>query len=148
MIFPWQKWKRLAYTDDLTGLWNRRYLFSSEWENKRYKYLYFVDANDLGEVNKQEGFLAGDRVLRDIADKLREYAFNSVICRIGGDEFVILSDISVLDELPRVINATVVMKSMSGVKPLALIIQEASLECVRKKNEASQHGNIFEAANV
>lgn len=137
MIFPWQKWKKLAYTDDLTGVWNRRYLFSSEYKSN-FKYLYFVDINDLGEVNDREGFLAGDRVIKEIARELSircssPFAENGIICRVGGDEFVILSNDSFLVEyLENLVNVTIVMREIRTLG-IGLLIQNASLECSKKK---------------
>lgn len=137
MIFPWEKWKKLAYTDDLTGVWNRRYLFSSEYKSN-FKYLYFVDINDLGEVNDREGFLGGDRVIKEIARELSircgaRAPENAIVCRVGGDEFVILSNDSFLDEyLERLVNATIVKREIH-TSPIGLLIQSASLECSKKK---------------
>ena len=51
--------------------------------------LAFVDVNNLKAVNDTEGHIAGDALLRDVAEtfraKLRPY---DVIVRFGGDEFV------------------------------------------------------------
>jgi diguanylate cyclase (GGDEF)-like protein len=134
MIFPWQKWKKLAYTDDLTGVWNRRYLFSREWEKKKFRYLYFIDINNLGEINRREGFLAGDRVIKETAKELQYHAEKSIVCRVGGDEFVILSNDSFLvDYLSRLVNATIVRKEINVREGIGSLIQSASLECSDKK---------------
>ena len=51
--------------------------------------LAFVDVDDLKGTNDRAGHLAGDRLLRQIADVLREYTRpQDVIVRYGGDEFV------------------------------------------------------------
>ena len=53
--------------------------------------ILFYDVNDFGTFNKQYGHVVGDRVLRDIADVMREQRRPETdsLCRYGGDEFCI-----------------------------------------------------------
>ncbi len=86
-----------AYTDSLTGLWNRRYI-----ERAFEKYvvvqrnvgaLIIVDLDHMKYVNDTHGHLEGDRALKILADLLRKVFNKSVgatVCRFGGDEFVVL----------------------------------------------------------
>ena len=88
----------LAATDELTGLWNRRYFFNiGEKECKRalrYKAklsILMIDIDHFKEINDTFGHAAGDTVLKGVADifihGLRDVDFAA---RIGGEEFVIL----------------------------------------------------------
>jgi len=98
-----QKMERLSYEDGLTGAWNRRYLevqfrrvmrrMLERTTNKVYFGL--LDVDDFKQINDSHGHLAGDEVLRKIADTFqRVLGESSYVFRIGGDEFVILFECS------------------------------------------------------
>jgi diguanylate cyclase (GGDEF)-like protein len=89
---------RLAHTDTLTGLHNRRYL-EQELERhielyKRYKHpfaLLMLDLDSLKLVNDTFGHAAGDDALTHLASVMRANIRDTDIpCRFGGDEFIIL----------------------------------------------------------
>jgi diguanylate cyclase (GGDEF)-like protein len=89
---------RLAHTDTLTGLHNRRYL-EQELERhvelyKRYKHPFAVlmlDLDSLKLVNDTFGHVAGDEALRHLAAVMRANIRDTDIpARYGGDEFIIL----------------------------------------------------------
>ena len=94
--------RRMAYTDALTGLSNR--LAFREAIDQRLLHLrgaarqlalLFADIDDFKRVNDTLGHDAGDEVLVQFSNRIRE-AMTSVDCdeallaRFGGDEFVIL----------------------------------------------------------
>ncbi len=87
-----------AYHDPLTGLGNRALFRSRLTEaverlpaRRNTVVLYFVDLDDFKEVNDTHGHLAGDRVLRAVADRLRSCVRDSdTVVRLGGDEFGLL----------------------------------------------------------
>lgn len=87
-----------ALVDDLTGLYNRRYLrqlFESEWnellEREGRVALLLIDLDLFKEINDSYGHLAGDAVLRAVAQRLREsFREGDRVVRFGGDEFVIV----------------------------------------------------------
>lgn len=90
--------QKLAITDALTGLYNRRGLLElGEREIERsFRFNHpltaiMLDVDRLKDVNDSYGHFAGDQVLRSIADccekQLRKV---DIIGRYGGDEFVIL----------------------------------------------------------
>jgi two-component system, cell cycle response regulator len=90
--------RKLAETDALTGLFNQRYfqetLRREVMRAHRYQRkltLIVFDLDDFKSINDQVGHLAGDRVLAQAADRLREAVRSvDVACRIGGDEFAVL----------------------------------------------------------
>jgi diguanylate cyclase (GGDEF)-like protein len=93
-----QETQRLASTDPLTGLANRRALtelLDRELHNaERYgaplAFLIF-DLDGLKEINDGQGHAAGDQALRDFADVIRANARRGdIAARIGGDEFVLV----------------------------------------------------------
>ena len=88
----------LLHRDDLTDLYNYRYLDSClDSEIKRVQRfqtnfsLLFIDLDSFKPINDSYGHLAGSQVLKQIADVLRmELRDVDSIFRYGGDEFVIL----------------------------------------------------------
>lgn len=85
-------------TDELTGLANRRaFLARLQEETSRSQRtrspltLLFVDCDDFKHINDSQGHLAGDAVLRGVAESLsqgvRQY---DTVARFAGDEFIIL----------------------------------------------------------
>ncbi|MDH5768783.1 MAG: sensor domain-containing diguanylate cyclase, partial [Nitrospirota bacterium] len=90
--------RELSITDALTGLFNRRYfeerffeeLQRSERHNLSFS-LAMMDIDDFKLFNDTEGHLAGDEVLKNIAniakDSLRVI---DVIARFGGEEFAVI----------------------------------------------------------
>lgn len=91
-------WRHLAYHDTLTGIPNRL-LFEHRMEtilSTAHRYgdivaLLTVDLDNFKEINDYYGHVAGDEVLRVIAQRLRKHVdFEDLIARLGGDEFVIV----------------------------------------------------------
>ena len=93
-----QELAHAAAVDPLTGLFNRRYFETRIAEEiqraRRYGLdlaLLIVDADDFKALNDRLGHLAGDRVLKVMADVLRRSVRAFDVCtRFGGEEFAIL----------------------------------------------------------
>lgn len=91
--------ERMAYTDALTGVFNRRKIdeeFDSLQRVQTVYGIYAFDLNNLKVINDSLGHEKGDLLLIGFAKILKE-AFQDVgvVCRIGGDEFsVIISDVT------------------------------------------------------
>jgi diguanylate cyclase (GGDEF)-like protein len=90
--------RELIYTDDLTGLYNHRYLnIALEQEIRRSERyglefsLAFIDLDLFKGINDEHGHLVGSGVLRQIGDVLRECVRDAdTLFRYGGDEFTAL----------------------------------------------------------
>jgi diguanylate cyclase (GGDEF)-like protein len=124
-LAPWADWlarwlaldrsyrehRLMAFQDDLTGAWNRRFFYKFLTETlerarelRRQITVMVFDIDNFKQYNDQFGHEAGDVVLIETVKLL-----NSVIrkgdrvCRIGGDEFaVIFADL----EAPREVGST------------------------------------------
>lgn len=88
----------LAKRDDLSGLYNDRWLHLKVMEmieqadaSGRECSLVFFDLDRLKAVNDSHGHLAGSRVLREVGYLLRRVVQEegALLCRYGGDEFVV-----------------------------------------------------------
>ncbi len=92
-----KKLKSLAITDDLTGLTNRRYIFTTiesvlanKFSKQKYHSLMLIDVDNLKPINDEFGHQIGDRVLKKVADVGRQILRDSdVFARIGGDEYML-----------------------------------------------------------
>jgi diguanylate cyclase (GGDEF)-like protein len=90
--------RQLADLDSLTGLHNRRYFHETLAREvdraQRYQRrlsLVIVDVDSFKEINDRIGHLAGDAVLAEIADRIRQVVRSADIpCRVGGDEFAVI----------------------------------------------------------
>ncbi len=89
---------KLAHTDPLTGLSNRRHLFEqleSEFARaQRYRRpfcLLYIDMDGFKAINDQFGHLFGDEILRGSARAMQAVLrATDLLARIGGDEFAVL----------------------------------------------------------
>ena len=86
--------KILSSKDMLTGVMNRNemnnYVDELCTESGESAGVIFADLNGLKRVNDTDGHPAGDKLLKDAANALREVFDESQIFRAGGDEFSII----------------------------------------------------------
>lgn len=93
-----EHWKQLAWTDDLTGLSNRRHfekvfddlLARAAAQRSRVTLLLF-DIDGFKQYNDRFGHEVGDGVLRELAELLRQCSRKGdQLARYGGDEFAVV----------------------------------------------------------
>ena len=91
-----KKLKKLSDTDPLTGLLNRngfdeqidRY---TQMHPQQYCVCVALDIDEFKFINDLYGHSCGDRVLRQLADSMREnFSENAILGRSGGDEFCMI----------------------------------------------------------
>jgi two-component system cell cycle response regulator len=88
----------LAVTDELTGLYNRRYfdrhlsvMLDRAREQQRDMAVMLIDLDYFKSVNDTHGHDVGDVVLKEFAGRLRRNVRGvDLACRFGGEEFVVL----------------------------------------------------------
>lgn len=93
------KLRTLSFTDELTGLHNRRGFFALAEQQlklavreKKRRFLLSADLDNLKTINDTMGHKEGDLVLLESAIILKKsFRDSDIIARIGGDEFVILA---------------------------------------------------------
>ena len=96
----WYKQQRvqeeLTYHDDVTGLYNRRYLLrelSRELDRaRRYGLelsILMIDVDNFKNINDEYGHLAGDGILKGVSSILaKDMRLGDIVGRYGGDEFL------------------------------------------------------------
>ncbi len=90
--------QQLTVIDDLTGLYNRRFMRETlDREVKRSRRYHmqfsvvFLDLDDFKQINDQHGHAVGDTVLKDVAGAIRKFLRSEdVASRFGGEEFLVL----------------------------------------------------------
>lgn len=90
--------EKLSIEDPLTKLHNRRHfnakLREESSRSQRYSHplgMLLIDIDDFKFINDSAGHVVGDRVLRQAAKLITaELRAQDVVCRYGGDEFVVL----------------------------------------------------------
>jgi two-component system cell cycle response regulator len=88
----------LAVTDELTGLYNRRYfdrhlslMLEKARDQDRDMAVMLIDMDFFKAVNDNHGHDVGDAVLKEFAQRLRRNIRGvDLACRFGGEEFVVL----------------------------------------------------------
>lgn len=98
--------KGLTFTDDLTGLYNQRYLevildreLSLAKRNDVKFSILFLDMDHFKNVNDTHGHLIGSRLLYEVGQEIKRTLRESDVCfRYGGDEFVIILAHTGLDD--------------------------------------------------
>lgn len=93
-----QRMAGLAYIDELTGVFNRRYVLK-ELQREIMSFdpqqdelsLCIIDLDHFKAVNDTHGHLAGDRVLAETARLLRStFRSRDILGRYGGEEFLVI----------------------------------------------------------
>ncbi|MBM7579203.1 sensor domain-containing protein [Jeotgalibacillus terrae] len=90
--------KKMAFSDSLTGLPNRRYItekiddtITAAKKNQTKFALLYIDMDHFKEINDTLGHDAGDDLLKLFANRIRhELSDEEMVARLGGDEFLVL----------------------------------------------------------
>jgi diguanylate cyclase (GGDEF)-like protein len=82
-----------AYRDSITQLYNRTFgmLTLDSWLHEKKQFiLVFADLDNLKYINDEFGHNEGDIYILNAAKYLRTFSAEAVVCRLGGDEFMLL----------------------------------------------------------
>lgn len=142
-----QKLLKLSVTDELTGLYNRRYVFerlTDLLEEKRRHQVPFalvqVDLDWFKSINDTYGHLMGDEVLKAFSSTLRQRLRRGDIAgRTGGEEFLILlphTDAQIAAELIEVIREVFMQTQFqSDARELFQVSFSAGITSVRNQDK-------------
>lgn len=129
--------RQLSISDDVTGLFNSRYLYqvldTEIRRSERFGYAFsflFLDLDHFKWVNDRHGHLVGSQLLREFGDLLQAQVRRiDWVFRYGGDEFAIL--------LPQT------------SKPNARVVAQRLLETIRaQRYAAGQHTEVKVTASI
>jgi len=93
-----RRFEALSVTDDLTGLYNSRYLYQvlrreskRAIRNGRPVSILFLDLDGFKSVNDRHGHLSGSRALVEAAEVIHRCSRETdIVARFGGDEFAVI----------------------------------------------------------
>ncbi len=89
-----------AQTDNLTGLYNRRFflvhldtLINTLKNDKKYGYILLIDLDYFKTINDSVGHKVGDSLLANVGERITDMCKDTHIsARLGGDEFIIAGE--------------------------------------------------------
>jgi len=99
--------QELSHKDELTGVYNRRYAMDKiqKWVAERREFcIAFIDIDYLKLMNDTYGHKEGDIYIIQVVDSLLQIPEEKVICRMGGDEFIVLKDNISIEEMETILN--------------------------------------------
>ncbi|MDP3897659.1 MAG: GGDEF domain-containing protein, partial [Mesorhizobium sp.] len=107
-----EEYKKLADTDPLTQIWNRRAfdrtmakIYDSD-KGKMFSALILADIDSFKDVNDRYGHPVGDRIIQIVADLIATHAGEGkFVARTGGEEFAIIADGLSEDGISRIAEA-------------------------------------------
>jgi len=122
--------RQMAYYDALTQLPNRRLLderlmqaMAASKRSRRYCAMMFLDLDNFKQLNDKHGHGAGDRLLKEVAQRLMHCVREmDTVARLGGDEFVV-----VLNELSSEKQESIALTSIIAEKIRSLLAQPYEL---------------------
>jgi diguanylate cyclase (GGDEF)-like protein len=86
--------EKIAKYDPLTESYSRHFgmMTFNQWLEQRQEFaLSFIDLDNLKYVNDEFGHNEGDAYILEVAQLLRRFADDAMLCRLGGDEFMLLA---------------------------------------------------------
>lgn len=93
------------FIDELTNLYNRRWLFEKYLEDDKFSangVFAFLDINDFKHINDTYGHIVGNKVL-NILGKVLKRIDNTFAIRYAGDEFIIVSHNHTIVEIEKIL---------------------------------------------
>ncbi|NMF89828.1 diguanylate cyclase [Aromatoleum petrolei] len=140
LLHALEQMERIAYTDRLTGAWNRRHLedaalleMSRAERHGHAVSLLVLDVDHFKEINDQLGHAVGDYVLVELVRRIRSGIRRAdTITRWGGEEFVVLAPDTALREAKQLAHklcARVEEAHLSSARPVTISVGVAEYHC-------------------
>ena len=142
-----------ANHDFLTGLHNRLFLEYAEpkwiYEGAKPFSVIFMDLDNFKNINDSYGHSYGDEILIQVADRIRSF-FNkeNLICRQGGDEFIILFQKTSQRKLEKMAQQLLDLISLPYKLDQYKFSIGASIGICRYPNDGDSFDSLFSAADT
>lgn len=143
-----QKLEYLSYHDQLTGLYNRRFINEElkqlDVEEKLPFTIVIGDVNGLKLINDSFGHAVGDKLIKKVAEVIKKGCrYDDIIVRLGGDEFLILLPKTDAYETEQIIKCIKAISSKQKVNSVNISI---SFGYETKKNKEEKFEEILKKA--
>jgi len=142
-----------ASQDFLTGLKNRQFLrlAESQWIHGRAEpfSVFFIDLDNFKNINDSHGHSYEDNLLKQVAGRLLSMAGKTdLVCRQGGDEFIVLSRRCDEDSIASLANA--VLKAIAAPYYVEQynFVMGASIGVARYPEDGASFEELFSAADT
>ena len=130
-----RRWRELAWTDDLSGLKNRRYfdrslddLLARCGEQRRSLTVLLFDIDGFKAYNDRYGHETGDDLIREVAILLKRCTReHDVVARYGGDEFAVIFWDAEKQRIPGSIHPS---EPVDVAKRFCKVIREHEFKCL------------------
>ena len=144
------KLHRLAMTDELTGVFSRRFLFDSLRRAVKATsrvgetgiVCLLVDVDHFRQVNDTRGHMEGDRVLAKIAQTIDGHTRDTdVVARFGGEEFIVLlsgTDLRGASVVAEKIRSAVALGCGASISVGGAWLESAPVEILKSKGEVDK----------
>lgn len=125
----------LAYYDVLTGVNNR--LFYDRVLKQKYIgkecVIVFVDIDGLKIMNDSKGHYEGDQLILNVVQQLKQIKYVDYIIRYGGDEFILIGDKILKDDLKLLDNVSYGVCIKAAYEDMSSAISKADVLMYRQK---------------
>lgn len=123
-----EQYEGLAMRDELTGVYNRRYLeevgnqkLAQALRHNEATCLLMLDLDHFKEVNDTHGHPFGDSVLQEFANLMQRHCRSEdIVARVGGEEFIVL--LSHCDLQKAKVKAEAIRANLETLKPNGIVI--------------------------
>lgn len=142
-----EKLQRISITDELTGLFTRRFLF--EWMEKEVETIFrnpggycclLIDIDHFKQINDTYGHLEGDKALVAVANAAKRVVRQAdIVGRYGGEEFLILLPNTPFDNAHIIAEKVRKQVEHEVKKPRQLTVSVGVGGCVRTDQAKGAH---------
>jgi diguanylate cyclase (GGDEF)-like protein len=144
---------RQASQDFLTGLSNRQYLRIAEAQwidgQDRPFAVFFIDLDNFKNINDSHGHSYGDILLKQVADRLLLICSDTdLVCRQGGDEFIVLSRSSDKASITKLARALLQAIAAPYYVEKYNFVMGASIGVARYPDDGGSFEELFSAADT
>ncbi|MCL4380676.1 MAG: GGDEF domain-containing protein [Candidatus Marsarchaeota archaeon] len=146
-----KKLDKLAMIDPLTKIGNRnllRFEMRKQFENAMRENsdfgLLLIDIDNLKVINDVKGHNEGDRIIKNTAGVIKKNTRNiDTVCRIGGDEFVVITANSGLDKV-----GTIELKLKEAFKKEGIDVSMGFSSLKENRENVSDKENVKNSAQM